>query len=316
MGDFEEVERLQAGIREWLLRSSRNGRHELRGIPAPGMLPLLCAAAFGPVLADASDLASTTAVTRIAVLSSLRADVLSDALGAAVERARSAHASREPSRDDLQREVARSIKDILAAQDARADAMRSDIAMVLREIDAGGTVLRAAVEAGSHELQREVLAGVEAVSGEFGEMAFMLPDLARAAADIQDSLGGQGAELRAATEQVGRQSADVRMIREELALIEQRTRSVGARIRGRPSGRAQLDRRLPVPRAAALRRGPRAGVLRPGTAHRGAGGQACPDRNRHGDRGLGSRQDLAAAGRLRPALARGVQVPGSAAWSA
>ena len=76
MGDFEEVERLQAGIREWLLRSSRNGRHELRGIPAPGMLPLLCAAAFGPVLADASDLASTTAVTRIAVLSSLRAGVV------------------------------------------------------------------------------------------------------------------------------------------------------------------------------------------------------------------------------------------------
>ena len=223
MGDFEEVERLQAGIREWLLRSARNGRHELRSIPAPGLLPLLCAAAFGPVLADASDLASATTVMRIGVLSSLRADVLSDALAAAVERARSAHASGEPSRSDLQREVSRGVKDVLAASGARADAMRSDIAMVMREIDAGGTVLRAAVEAGSHELQREVLAAVEAVSGEFGEMAFMLADLARAAADIQDSLGGQGAELRAAAEQVGRQSADVRMIREELALIEQRT---------------------------------------------------------------------------------------------
>ena len=223
MGDFEEVERLQAGIREWLLRSARNGRHELRGIPAAGLLPLLCAAAFGPVLADASDLASAAAVKRIGVLSSVRADVLGEALGGAVERARSAHASGEPSRNDLQREVARSTKDILAAQDARADAMRSDIAMVLREIDAGGTVLRATVEAGSHELQREVLAGVETLSGEFGEMAFMLADLARAAADIQDSLGGQGAELRAAAVQVGRQSADVRMIREELALIEQRT---------------------------------------------------------------------------------------------
>ena len=55
MGDFEEVERLQAGIREWLLRTTRNGRHELRDIQAPAVLPLLCAAAFGPALAASGD---------------------------------------------------------------------------------------------------------------------------------------------------------------------------------------------------------------------------------------------------------------------
>jgi hypothetical protein len=54
MGDFGEVERLQAGIRTWLLRTARSGRHELRGISAPAVLPMLCAAAFGPALADAS----------------------------------------------------------------------------------------------------------------------------------------------------------------------------------------------------------------------------------------------------------------------
>jgi WD40 repeat protein len=315
MGDFEEVERLQAGIREWLLRSSRNGRHELRGIPAPGMLPLLCAAAFGPVLADASDLASTTAVTSIAVLSSLRADVLSDALGAAVERARSAHASREPSRGDLQREVARSVKDILAAQDARADAMRSDIAMVMREIDAGGTVLRAAVEAGSHELQREVLAAVEAVSGEFGEMAFMLPDLARAAADIQDSLGGQGAELRVAAEQVGRQSADVRMIREELALIEQRTTQWGP-----GSGDGQAAGRSWTGGCPYL------GLLPYDEAHEpvffGRERLTAELAGKLAQTGIVMVTGASGAGKtsllqagLQPALARGVQVPGSAAWA-
>ena len=47
LGDFEEVLRLQAGIREWLLRAARHGRHELRGLPAPAVLPLLCAAALG-----------------------------------------------------------------------------------------------------------------------------------------------------------------------------------------------------------------------------------------------------------------------------
>ena len=50
--------------------------------------------------------------------------------------------------------------------------------MVMREIDAGGTVFRAAIEAGDEELEREVLAAFEALGAEFGDMAFMLADLA------------------------------------------------------------------------------------------------------------------------------------------
>ena len=101
-----------------------------------------------------------------------------------------------------------------------AGELRSDIAMVMREIDAGGTAFRAAIEAGDEELEREVLAALESLGAEFGDMAFMLSDLARAAREIQDSLSGQDPELRAARERAARQSADVRMIREELAVIE------------------------------------------------------------------------------------------------
>ena len=43
MGDFEEVERLQAGIRAWLLRMARSGRDDLRDISAQAVLPWLCA---------------------------------------------------------------------------------------------------------------------------------------------------------------------------------------------------------------------------------------------------------------------------------
>ena len=68
-----------------------------------------------------------------------------------------------------------------------------------------------------------MLAALESLGAEFGDMAFMLSDLARAAGEIQDSLSGQDAELRAARERAVRQAADVRMIREELAVIEQRT---------------------------------------------------------------------------------------------
>src|SRR5271156_3557546 len=223
LGDFEEVVRLQAGIRQWLLRTARSGRHELRGIPAPAVLPLLCAAAFGPALTEAADLGGAAAVARVGVLSSVGASALGDVLAQALDRVRSAHPGGDPSRGDVQREVSRSVQEALSAGDPHADEVRSDAAMVLREIDAGGTVFRAAIEAGDEELEHEVIAAVGAVSAEFGELEFLLADLARAAGEIQDSLGGQGTELRAASEQVARQSADVRVIREKLAAIERRS---------------------------------------------------------------------------------------------
>jgi WD40 repeat protein len=312
MGDFEEVERLQAGIRDWLLRTSRNSRHELGDIKAPAVLPLLCAAAFGSALAASGDLASASAVARIGVLSSVNADALRDVLCGALEHARSAHSSADPSRYDIQREINLSLKQVLASANGQADEVRSDIAMVLQEIDAGGTVFRAAIESGSEDLQREVLAAVEAVSAEFGELAFMLGDLARAAGEVQDGLRGQGAELRTSSEQVGRQSADVRLIREELAVIERRTTGWRPDRDGqqapRWTGGCPYRGLLPYDRAhEAVFYGRErltaelAGLLAETgivmvTGASGAG-----------------KTSLLQAG-LVPALARGVQVPGSSSW--
>jgi WD40 repeat protein len=311
LGDFEEAERLQAGIREWLLRAARHGRHELRGLPAPAVLPLLCAAAFGPSLAQAAELDGAAAAARIRVLSSVGASALAEAVAAAVDRARSARPSASPSRSDLQREISRSLKETLSAGDADAAAMRSDMAMVLREIDAGGTAFRAAIESGDEELEREVLAAAETVSAEFGEMEFLLADLARAAGEIQDSLGSQGAGLRAELAGIARQSADVRVIREQLAVIEQRGRpwlpgpgldgprwTGGCPYRGlRPYGPAQeavFFGRKQLTAALAGTLAQSGLVMLTGAA--GAG-----------------KTSLLAAG-LEPALARGVQVSGSAAW--
>ena len=77
VGDFDEVERLQAGIRTWLLRTARSGRHELRDGGGPAVLPLLCAAAFGPALADGAGRGLARGRrARMGVLSSVGADVL------------------------------------------------------------------------------------------------------------------------------------------------------------------------------------------------------------------------------------------------
>ncbi|HTX27823.1 MAG TPA: AAA family ATPase [Streptosporangiaceae bacterium] len=312
MGDFEEVERLQAGIRDWLLRTSRNGRHELRDIQAPAVLPLLCAAAFGSALATAGDLASSSAVARIGVLSSVDAGALSDVLRDALERARSAHSSADPSRYDLQREIGLRLKEILVSRDGQADEVRSDIAMVLQEIDAGGTVFRASIESGSEELQREVLAAVEAVSAEWGEMAFMLADLARAAGEIQDGLRGQGSDLRATSEQVGRQSADVRMIREELAVIERRTGGWVPAPDGQPparwAGRCPYRGLLPYDQAHEAVFYGRERLTAELTGMLAETGMVMVT----GASGAGKTSLLQAG--LIPALARGVQVPGSSRW--
>jgi hypothetical protein len=156
------------------------------------------------------------------VLVSVGADVLARLLEGASSRARSASADAPDLTRSLEAEISRSVREVLDAGGPGAGELRSDIAMVMREIDAGGTAFRAAIEAGDEELEREVLAALESLGAEFGDMAFMLSDLARAAGEIQDSLDGQGAELRAARDRAARQLADVRLIREELAVIEQR----------------------------------------------------------------------------------------------
>ena len=314
LGDFEEVVRLQAGIRQWLLRTGRNGRHELRGIPAPAVLPLLCAAAFGPALTEAADLSGAAAVASVGVLSSVGASALGDVLVQALDRVRSAHPGEDPSRGDVQREVSRSVQEALSAGDPHADEVRSDVAMVLREIDAGGTVFRAAIEAGDEELEHEVLAAVGAVSAEFGELEFLLADLARAAGEIQDSLGGLGTELRAASEQVARQSADVRVIREELAAIEQRTRQwvpgSGRPGQGGPRWTDGCPYRGLLPyeqadEAVFHGRGRLVATLAGTLAQAGLVMVT-------GASGAGKTSLLQAG--LVPALARGVQVPGSSSW--
>jgi WD40 repeat protein len=322
VGDFEEVERLRAGIRSWLLRSARSARHELRDSGGSAMLPLLCAAAFGPALAgDGADAAVTVTGPRLGVLATIGADALASVLEEADHLARSAPMAGDgqdlSAQQDLSRrlesEISRGIGQALAARDERAAELRSDIAMVLREIDAGGTVFRAAIEIGDTELEHGVLTAFEALSSEFGDMAFMLADLARAAGEIQDSLGGQGAELRAASLQTGRQAADVRLIREELAVIEQRARQwqpdpAGPGDAGTGWTGCPYRGLLPYDQAhEAVFRGRERLVAELAGKLAGTGMVMVT-----GASGAGKTSLLQAG--LVPALARGVQVPGSSAW--
>jgi len=320
-GDGTEIRRMQDGMRAALVQAAQSSGRGLRAFSPRALLSLLCAGAFYQLVpaAEAFSKTSSTATAGFEVMSALGAHLLSGVIAKAVEnhsggKRRKASAD---SADNLQEEIAQQIERALAAGDANAQALLAEIAAVLEQIDAGGVALRAAIEDGNEQVRSDVLAAIGMLGADFGELGFLIKDVARAAAEIQRGLDEQGADVRAIIDQNARQSTEIRLAREDLAVIEWRTRGVlgdavsgsqGPRwVHGCPYrgllpfgesdaevfyGRERLTSELAVKLAGQLTRDGLVVV----TGASGAG-----------------KSSLLRAGLL-PALARGMQVPGSAHW--
>ncbi len=214
---------MQAAVRAWALGVTGEGMRSLREIPPPALLGLLCAAALSPILVAGAGLGAI-AVAGSGVLSSVGGGVLSGIVTEALDRAKRKRASTS---SQLEGEIADEISRMIDAQDAKARALRTEIAAVLEKIDAGGTVLRAAMEEASERVRGDVIAAMEVLSSSFGETRFLIEDVVLAAAEIQKGLDMQGADIRAIIEQNDRQSTDIRLVREEVAAIARRSRADG-----------------------------------------------------------------------------------------
>jgi hypothetical protein len=153
---------MQSGVREWVQQAARQGKAGLRSASPAVLLSLLCASAFGPLL-----MVGGVAGAGIAVLSSVGGGVLTQVVSDALGRLRQHRQPRGPSRDDLEEGIAWQIQQVLAEGDQRADALRSEIAAVLQEIDAGGTALRAAMEQTSERVRSEVIAAIGVLGSDF-----------------------------------------------------------------------------------------------------------------------------------------------------
>jgi hypothetical protein len=221
-GVRDAVQLMQGGVRAWVQQAARRGKAGLRTASPAVLLSLLCASAFCPLL-----MVGGVAGAGIAVLSSVGGGFLTQVISDALDRLRQRGEGRTPSQDDLEKEIAQQIQQVLAAGDRRADALRSEIAAVLKEIDAGGTALRAAMEETSERVRGEVIAAIGVLGSDFSELGFLLKDIAQAAAEIQKSLDAQGADVRAIIEQNERQLADIRLVREDLAVIAGRAAAGG-----------------------------------------------------------------------------------------
>ncbi|HUK69035.1 MAG TPA: AAA family ATPase, partial [Streptosporangiaceae bacterium] len=308
-GDADEIRRMQGGIRDWVQRAAHDGA--LRKVSPPVLLSLLCASAFSPLLAVG---AGAMAAASVAVVSSVGGGVLSSLLTSAIDRLRSDGRAPEPSREDLENSVARQIQQALEADDERAAALRSEIAAVLTRVGAGQVMLQAAIETGGERVHADVLAVIEMLGDGFAELGFLIGNVARAAAQIQESLDEQGADVRGVIDQNYQQSTQIRLIREQLTAIELRAGAGAANGGPRPLwagrcpyrglvpferddegvffGRERLTTELAVTLARRVTRGGMTVV----TGASGAG-----------------KSSLLRAGLL-PALARGVQVAGSENW--
>jgi hypothetical protein len=147
MAEHEEISQMQAGVRRWVSRASRSARG-LRNSSPSVLLAVLCAGAVAPVLSAAVGISSAAAVASVDVLSSVGANVLTDVLKNAIDRLRPADKRQPASLGELEARVAREIERVLAVGDLRAERLRSEIGAVLAKIDAGETVLQAAIESG------------------------------------------------------------------------------------------------------------------------------------------------------------------------
>jgi WD40 repeat protein len=211
----QEIQRFQDAVRariEWVATDTRRNP---RDIPPDVLAPLVCAAGFSSAI-KATGGAGLGALAppggSLAGLISAAIDSVSHSLNG------------QPGRpEDLEREIFRRIQQVLTAGDAQvAAALRADIASVLGRTGALQSALLGAIETGDDRLRGAVIAAIDTLSSAYPEMGCLLQTGDRDAADLQRHLDGQDAEYRTLGERARRQSAAVRILREDLASVRQR----------------------------------------------------------------------------------------------
>ena len=210
---------MQAALRAWVVRAA-GGSRGLREIAPTVLLSLLCASAFTPLLPVVAGLGAA-AVAGSGVLSAVGGGALSTVITEVLERARSKSKSHAAAPAEFEDDIAGEIGRVLAAGDANAQALRAEIATVLEKIDAGGIMLRAAMERGNESIRNDVIAAIGVLGSDFAEMRFLIYGMVRTAEEMQKSLDAQHADVRVIIGQNEQQSIDIRIIRDYLAVIAQ-----------------------------------------------------------------------------------------------
>jgi WD40 repeat protein len=255
-----EIVRMQEGVRRWVRRhgagranagmadtgtdgAETNGRQAGR-LPPLALLAALTASACCPLLAVG---AGAVTLAGVGVVSAMGTGVLSGLLTSALDRARERQAGNEasPSALELEEAVAAQLRSALAGSDEQARLLRTDIAEVLREVDAGGVAVRAVMDSGNAQLGQDIARVLGDIGDGFGELRFLIEDLTGTATSIQQMLDAQGAEVQGVREQNYWQATNIRLILSTVQAMEARSRPAGGNAAGRLLARSRLAREQP-----------------------------------------------------------------------
>jgi len=223
--DREDLKRMRAGIGARVARVAKRAGGGLRRMTPAGVLALLCAGAFGPILIVPGLLgAGALAAAGVGVLGSVGANVLTDVLLRTIRRAEQQGIDDPQAVED---ELALVIEEMLLAGDAQAASLRSELAELLRAIGGASAALEAALDSGDVQVQADLAAALTRIGVEFAEFDDVLADLRIATAAIQETLLRQDIDHRMDRERARDQSLQLRLLRDKLAVLVDR-RDVGA----------------------------------------------------------------------------------------
>jgi WD40 repeat protein len=224
--EHAEIASMQASVRGWVLHAARETGRGIRSMPPGVLLAVLAASALIPVVGPFIGMAAgSTALAVGNMASSVGGGMLSGILTEMVRPGGDDDVPQSP--EGLEKRLAAKIEQVLAAGDANAQALRSEISALLGEIDAGGTALRAAMEAGDEQLRSDIIDAFEALGAQYAELGFLLSGVARAIAGVQQGVDEQGASLRAIQDQNERQGTDIRLLSDHVTLALSRLAATG-----------------------------------------------------------------------------------------
>jgi WD40 repeat protein len=224
----EQADRMRAGVRRAV---TRQAGARLRRFGPPALLGVLCASALGPVLVPLLG-AGAVAVAGVGVLGSVGANVLSDLVSAVVEGL----GGRRPARGEFETALAARIEQELSQMNDRARTLRVEVGGLLREVGAFGAAIEAVTHTGDTELRAHLATAFTQLSLEFAEFGFVLGEVRAKTDEIQEILRRQDARRRAERDRARRESVEIRLMREQLAVLAAASRppQAGAQIRPVP----------------------------------------------------------------------------------
>jgi predicted NACHT family NTPase len=178
------------------------------------------------VLAAVGGLTGAGTVAAIGVLGNVGANVLTELLSGAIDHLRQSEGGRAPAQDEIERELTTRIEAALDAGDARAEALRGELAGVLREIGMSQAALETVINSGNQELQSAMAESFENLSTEFADFGFLLTDVRNAMVAIEETLQQQNIAHQSDRQRAREQSVQLKLLSEQLAIIERRTRLI------------------------------------------------------------------------------------------